>query len=64
MGLVHTEITLKNAWDIHKAKEGAIQDHEIRQTTVNALVDTGAWTLVINEAVVGIHGDEVLHHVT
>jgi clan AA aspartic protease len=51
MGLVHTEITLKNTFDILKAEEGLINEQDIRQTTVNALVDTGAWTLVINEAV-------------
>jgi hypothetical protein len=49
--VVHTEITLKNALDVGKEREGLIKNHEIRQTTVQALVDTGAWTLVINEAV-------------
>jgi len=29
---------------------GLVKNHKIRQTTVNALVNTGAWTLVINEA--------------
>ena len=50
MGLVHTEITLKNVKDMMKAEDGLIPDHEIRQVTLTALVDTGAWTLVINEA--------------
>jgi clan AA aspartic protease len=50
MGMVHTEITLKNVEDMAIAKKGLIPDHEIRQTTINALVDTGAWTMVINEA--------------
>jgi clan AA aspartic protease len=50
MSLVQTEITLKNVKDKMKADEGLIQEHEIRQITVPALVDTGAWTLVINEA--------------
>ena len=49
MSLVQTEITLKNSADKMKAKEGLIKETEIRQMTVNALVDTGAWTLVINE---------------
>ncbi|MDR0494537.1 MAG: retroviral-like aspartic protease family protein [Treponema sp.] len=49
MGLVHTEITLRNASDADKAAEGLIQESEIRQTTVRAMVDTGAGTLVINE---------------
>ena len=51
MGLVKTEITLKNAEDKTKAKIGIIPEQGIRQKTVTALVDTGAWTLVINEAV-------------
>jgi clan AA aspartic protease len=50
MSLVQTEITLKNVKDKMKADEGLIKEHEIRQITVSALVDTGAWTLVINEA--------------
>ena len=50
MGLVYTEITLKNAFDTLKAKEGLIAEREIRQITTNTLVDTGAWTMVINEA--------------
>ena len=49
MGFVHAEITLKNAKDIFKAEDGLIKDQEIRQTTVTALVDTGAMSLVINE---------------
>ena len=49
MSIVYTEITLRNAIDVAKAAEGAIAEQEIRQTIVKALVDTGAWTLVINE---------------
>ena len=51
MELVHTEITLKNAADEIRAKDGNLKKEEIRQVTVKALVDTGAWTLVINEAI-------------
>jgi clan AA aspartic protease len=51
MSIVHTELTLKNALDVGKEQEGLIKNNQIRQTTVNALVDTGAWTLVINEAI-------------
>jgi len=50
MGLVHTEITLKNGIDMIMVQKGLMPDHEIRQTTVNALVDSGAWTMVINDA--------------
>ena len=49
MGFVHAEITLKNVEDVFRAKNGLIKDHEIRQATVTAMVDTGAGTLVINE---------------
>ena len=51
MGIVHTEITLKNVKDAIRAEDGLIQEHQIRQATVTAVVDTGAWTIVINEAV-------------
>jgi clan AA aspartic protease len=49
MSIVHTEITLRNARDVYKAEDGIITEKDIRQTTVKALVDTGAWTLIINE---------------
>jgi clan AA aspartic protease len=49
MGTVRVEITLKNAGDVAAAKRGYITDTQIRALTVNALADTGAWTLVINE---------------
>ena len=51
MGLVYTEITLKNAGDIIVAQRGYTKETEVRQITLTAMVDTGAWTLVINEAV-------------
>ena len=50
MSLVQTEITLKNVNDILLARNGYIKETEVRQMTIQALVDTGAWTLVINEA--------------
>jgi clan AA aspartic protease len=49
MSVVSTEITLKNEIDSAFAEKGYIKADEIRQMTVNAIVDTGAWTLVINE---------------
>jgi clan AA aspartic protease len=51
MSIVRTDITLKNAVDVANAETGLVKDSDIRQTTVKALVDTGAWTLVINEAI-------------
>jgi clan AA aspartic protease len=49
MGHVNVIITLKNNNDVVKAEDGAITEQEIRQATVDALVDAGATTLVINE---------------
>ena len=49
MGYVYSEITLKNATDVINCKRGLIKEEEIRETTVTAMVDTGAATLVINE---------------
>jgi clan AA aspartic protease len=51
VGIVYAEIILKNALDVGKARDGLIADEKVRGTTVRALVDTGAGTLVINEAV-------------
>ena len=50
MGEVFTDITLKNAGDVMLTEHGYKQEQEIRQATVNILVDTGAGTLVITEA--------------
>jgi clan AA aspartic protease len=48
MSVVYTELTLKNEIDSAFAKRGYIKADEIRQTIVQAIVDTGAWTIVIN----------------
>jgi clan AA aspartic protease len=49
MGHVTTKLILKNFSDIVQAKKGHLADTDIRQVTVDALVDTGATTLVINK---------------
>ncbi|GMO23428.1 MAG: hypothetical protein Ta2B_02640 [Termitinemataceae bacterium] len=49
MGMVHANITLRNAGDATIAERGLMAKSEVRQTAVCALVDTGAATLVINE---------------
>ena len=66
MGIVYTNITLKNVKDIHRAEEGLIGKMEIRQTAVEAVVDTGAITLVINEDICSRLGLELKgeRHVT
>jgi len=60
MGTVYAEITLKNADDIAYIKKGFVNKHEIRQSTIMALVDTGAGTLVINEELCQKLGLDVL----
>ena len=47
--IVDTDLTLKNGGDVTNVKRGLIKADEVRQMTVKAIVDTGAWTLVINE---------------
>jgi clan AA aspartic protease len=49
MGTVRAEITLKNAVDVVNCRRNLIKEPEIRQTVVQAVVDTGAMNLVINE---------------
>jgi clan AA aspartic protease len=49
MGIVHTEITIKNARDVLNGRYENGKAPEVRQTTVQVVVDTGAMTLVINE---------------
>ena len=50
MFLIQTKITLKNADDLMAVRRGYIEEPEVREATVSALVDTSAWTLTINEA--------------
>ena len=50
MGMVYENITLKNAFDEKDFRRGFIKEGEIRQIKVLALVDTGAETLIINDA--------------
>jgi len=49
MGTVHAEITLKNMADEIRVKDGHLRKEDVRAVTVNAVVDTGAASLVINE---------------
>ena len=51
MGIFKETITLENALDRGFAKHGYIREDQIRMLTVDAMPDTGAWTLVINEDV-------------
>jgi len=49
MGMIHAEITLKNALDTGKAQEGLIGEQEVRSVSVTAVGDTGAASIVISE---------------
>ncbi len=49
MGLVYADITLINGEDVILAKRHIIGQEEIKQMTVNMLVDSGAYMLAINE---------------
>jgi clan AA aspartic protease len=51
MGTFKEEITLENIKDRGVAERGYIKESEIRTLKVDAMPDTGAWTLVINEDV-------------
>ena len=51
MGLIHAEITLTNGEDVSLARRNVIGQDEIRQMTIAALVDTGAYNLCINEVI-------------
>ena len=51
MSVVYTELTLKNMMDVGDAMRGLIEEDKIRQMTVESVVDTGAWTMVINEEI-------------
>jgi clan AA aspartic protease len=49
MGTVYAELTLKNEWDVGQAAGGFIKEDEIRTTKVTAIVDTGSYSLMIDE---------------
>ena len=51
MGMILTEITLKNVFDQGQARRGLVKDQEVRAVTVTAVVDTGAASIVINEEI-------------
>ena len=49
MGNVYAEITVKNADDLALVNAGHMEENNVRTVTLNAMVDTGATTLEINE---------------
>ena len=51
MGYVHAEIELTNYTDVMYSNDGFLFESEIRRVTTRALVDSGAWDLVLNQYV-------------
>jgi len=51
MGLIYADITILNSFDITAAQKGLIAEEDIKKIEVKALVDTGAITLTISEAI-------------
>ncbi|MCL1837094.1 MAG: retroviral-like aspartic protease family protein [Treponema sp.] len=51
MGTFMEEITLENSTDRENVNRGYINESQIRNLKVEAIPDTGAWTLVINEEI-------------
>ena len=49
MGTVKAEITLKKSSDVTNALHGHIPEADVHSVTVQAVVDTGSMTLIINE---------------
>jgi len=51
MGLTYAEITLASGTDYGLFKSGQLPEEKVKKLTVKALVDSGAFMLVINEAI-------------
>ena len=51
MGYVYAEIQLTNEDDLAVNRRGWLAEDEIKRVTCKALVDSGAWDLVINQEV-------------
>ena len=49
MGTVYAELTLRNEWDVVQAAKGFIKPEDIRSVTVTAIVDTGSYSLMLDE---------------
>ena len=51
MGLVYAEIDLINGGDIYLHRQNLLDEKDVKQVRVTALVDSGAYNLCINETV-------------
>lgn len=52
VGEVHVTVEVENAFDREFARRGQMREDEVRRETVEMLVDTGAYTLVMPEDVI------------
>lgn len=60
MGLVYAELELTNSDDLAVYHRGFLSEEEVRSVRVRALVDSGAYQMVINEHVKGQLGLRVI----
>jgi clan AA aspartic protease len=51
MGYFYEKITLENNTERELANHGSIQEDQVHRVEVDAVPDTGAWRLVINEEI-------------
>ncbi len=51
MGLIYADIELINGYDLENARRNIIGENEVKRMHVNALVDSGALMLCINEEI-------------
>jgi clan AA aspartic protease len=59
MGHVYADIVLLNTFDVGMARRGLLPNENVRKMEVNAMVDSGAMTLTINEKIAEQLGLEV-----
>ena len=59
MGHVYADIVLLNTFDVGMARRGLLPSENVRKMEVNAMVDSGAMTLTINEKIAEQLGLEV-----
>ncbi len=51
MGLIYAKIQLINSGDVYLAQKGYLKTEDIKKLEVEALVDSGAYMLAINEGI-------------
>ncbi len=51
MGLIYAKIQLINSGDVYLAHKGYLKEEDIKKLEVEALVDSGAYMLAINEGI-------------